>query len=386
MFLFQKFSKKNLQKWGKIRQDQAELINKNLFQGLGAIKEIILTNKSKYFVDKVKSNNTNSASVTVKYLTLQSIPRLFLEFITIIGLAFFCFILILQDKPLEVFLPTIGLFAAASFRLIPSAGKIMNAFQVIKFFQPAVDLLYKEFKNVRNQSEKNSEFSKVHFANELIFKNINFKYPNTHKNALNNISFTIKRGESIGIIGKSGAGKSTLVNIIIGLLVADNGNILIDGCDVETSIEHLSKQVGYVPQNIYLVDDTIASNIAFGIDNNEINLLNLIDSIKSAKLEELISSLPNGINTIVGERGANLSGGQIQRIGIARALYNNPEILVFDEATSALDINNEVEIIKTINSLKGKKTIIFISHRPSTLSNCDRIYKIENGFLLEEPS
>jgi len=383
VYFFQKYSKKYLQYWGKIRQEQGEQINKNIFEGLGGIKEIILTGKSFFFAEKLRKNVINVADITIKYLVLSSVPRLFLELITILGLTLFCLFILFQNMQMESFIPIIGVFAAAAFRLIPSVGKIMNSIQVIKFFQPVIDLLYKEFRLIREPSSKIEKELNLTFDKIVELKSINFKYPKNTKNSLSNIKMTIKKGQTIGIVGQSGGGKSTLINIITGLIKPDSGDILLDHNLIETNSENWRSKIGYVPQNIYLIDDTINNNIAFGIDKSKINNNAVNEAILGAQLQDLINSLPQGQDSIVGERGVNLSGGQIQRIGIARALYNNPEILIFDEATSALDTENEDAIMDTIKGFGGSKTIIIISHKTSPLSQCDRIYEMKNGELLE---
>jgi len=385
VYLFQKITKKHLQIWGKIRQDKGELVNKHIFQGLGGIKEIILSGKSSYFAKQVYTNSKESSSVTIKYLTLSSVPRFFLEFITVLGLALFCLLILFQGNQIGEYAPVIGVFAAAAFRLMPSIGKIMNSLQVIKYFQPVIDLLYEEFNLIRKKISTNTkEQNNFVFEEKLELRSVDFKYPNSNKNTLENINIKIKKGETIGIIGKSGGGKSTLINIITGLIQSDSGSILIDGKEVDTKSLNWHSKIGYVPQNIYLLDDTIANNIAFGLEESKINNSAIKEAIISANLEDLIFSMPKGTNSIVGERGVNLSGGQIQRIGIARAMYNNPEILIFDEATSALDSINENAIMNSINKLKRKKTIIIISHRISTLAQCDTIYEMEDGALTEK--
>jgi ABC-type multidrug transport system fused ATPase/permease subunit len=221
------------------------------------------------------------------------------------------------------------------------------------------------------------------FNKDIVLSNVGFNYFNNRKTILDNISFEIKKGQSIGIIGQSGAGKSTMVDIILGLLKITNGSILVDGSDISTCITSWQKNIGYVPQNIYLIDDTIKKNIAFGIEDEDINIERVNHTIQLAQLNDFIGSLEFGINANVGDRGSKLSGGQKQRIGIARALYRNPEILILDEATSALDNETEQDFMKAINNLKGSITTIIIAHRLSTVANSDYIYVLENGRLIK---
>ena len=277
------------------------------------------------------------------------------------------------------YFPKIALFGAAAFRLLPSINRLANNFQILRYASPVVSKIYEEFplKGEENHNQKN--VSNFIFNKEIKIENLSFKYPENNENILENITLEIKSGESIGIVGETGSGKSTLVDIICGLLRCNEGSFLIDGHKIkEENIKAWQQNIGYVPQNVYLLDDTIKENIIFGKKTNDRNINSLSESIKSAQLENLISNLPNGLETIVGERGARLSGGQIQRIGIARALDNNPKLLIFDESTSALDTKTERELIKDIIKLKANKTLILISHRLSVLENCDRIYEVKD--------
>jgi ABC-type multidrug transport system fused ATPase/permease subunit len=225
--------------------------------------------------------------------------------------------------------------------------------------------------------------SSLEFHNTLEIKNISYKYPEVNASALSNVSFTIKKGQSIGFIGPSGSGKSTLVDLILGLLAPENGQILADGTDIQINMRSWQNQIGYVPQLIYLTDDSLRRNVAFGIPEDEIDTESVERAIKAAQLDEFVDTLPEKLETFVGERGVRLSGGQRQRIGIARALYHDPKILVLDEATSALDMDTESKVMEAVNKLKGTKTLILIAHRVSTLKNCDNIFKLELGKVVQ---
>jgi ABC-type multidrug transport system fused ATPase/permease subunit len=289
--------------------------------------------------------------------------------------------MILQGKQLNVIVPILGVFISAAFRMLPSLNRIMSSTQNIKYTQPVINLIYDELENLNNFT-KITNNNILPFNNEIILSNIKFYYNNNKKTILDNISFNIKKGQSIGIIGQSGAGKSTIVDIILGLLNITKGSVLVDGIDISTSITSWQNNIGYVPQNIYLIDDSIIKNIAFGIEDEDINIERVNHTIELAQLSEFIDSLELGINSIVGDRGSKLSGGQKQRIGIARALYRNPQILILDEATSALDNETEHDFMKAINNLKGSITTIIIAHRLSTVANSDYIYVLENGRLI----
>jgi ABC-type multidrug transport system fused ATPase/permease subunit len=270
--------------------------------------------------------------------------------------------------------------------MIPSANRILSALQVIRFNKPVIDLFYTEFKNIDNATTTSN--TNPHFSSEVkkVFKslkveNITFHYPSTDSPALNNISFEISYGEMIGFVGSSGSGKTTMVDVLMGLLEPQQGKVLVNENSIASNTREWQNLIGYVPQNIFLTDDTLLNNIVFGIPENQIDQTKVQNALEAARLTTFIDSLPDGLNTKVGERGVRLSGGQRQRIGIARALYHNPSVLVLDEATSALDTVTEREVMDSVKQLKGAKTIIVIAHRISTILSCNRIFVLEKGKL-----
>ena len=282
----------------------------------------------------------------------------------------------------------ISLFAFSAFRLIPSTNKVFNSIQHIRFCLPSV-LIIKDSLNLKIEKIITNNNKDVLLNDSIEIKNISFSYnPGFVKPSLKNVSFTIKKNSSIGIIGESGSGKSTLIDLLLGLLVPTNGTILVDGKDLnesDFSLRSWQKNIGYVPQNIYLTDDSIRNNIAFGLSPSEIDEEKVLKVVKECQLEEFVDSLNDRLNTLVGERGARLSGGQRQRIGIARALYSNPSILVFDEATSSLDLETERSIISLIENMRNR-TVIIVAHRLSTVKHCDYIVKLKKGSILETGS
>tara|TARA_B100000963_G_C22623913_1_gene671370 strand:- start:867 stop:2609 length:1743 start_codon:yes stop_codon:yes gene_type:complete len=378
--LFYFFTRKSLKIWGEKRQIYDANLNKHLLQGFGGIKDLILYGRESFFYSKYRKQLNLKSNIYIKQLTLLQVPRLYIEFLAIFCMSSLIIILIFLDRPIESFLPTVGVFMAAAFRALPSVNKIIGSLQNIKFTKPVINLLYNEIlifdKNDIKYSSKN-----ITFNDKIQLKDLSFKYPNTKKSILKKISFNIKKGESIGIIGESGSGKSTLVDNILGLLKPESGEILVDKKSIFLNLPFWKKLIGYVPQTIYLTDDTLINNIAFGINSKDIDMKKINSSVENSNLLSFINSLPNGLNSMVGERGVKLSGGQRQRIGIARALYNNPEILVFDEATSALDSKNEREVMNSIMKLKGIKTTIIIAHRLTTLYNCDKIIELKDGLI-----
>ena len=380
---FQYVTKKHVTRWGKERQYHEGMRIQHLHQGLGGAKDVKLLGREDEFLNQYGLHTLKGARINQLQSALQQMPRLWLELLGILGLTALVFSMLLQGKEISSILPTLGLFAAAAFRLMPSVNRIIGAIQQLRFGLPVVETLNKELKlEQTGKSEKLANGEKT-FNKQIRLDNICYSYPNSPIPALEHISLVINKGESIGFIGPSGSGKSTLVDLILGLLTPDSGHVVVDGVDIQLSIRDWQDKIGYVPQSIYLTDDTLRRNVAFGLSDKQIDIDAVSRAIKAAQLEEFVNSLPEGFETIVGERGVRLSGGQRQRIGIARALYHDPAILVLDEATSALDTTTENSVMQTINTLHGAKTIIIVAHRMSTVEKCDRLYYLKKGCLDE---
>ena len=295
----------------------------------------------------------------------------------------FIILLLIQEKDVSSLFTILGVFVAATFRMIPSFNRIISASQTMKFYNSSLDIVFNEIKLISKLPNFKISNEKSNFTNTIEFKDVNFKFKKG-LDILRGINLKIEKGETIGIIGESGSGKSTLVDLLIGLHSPISGDIFIDGvsgCQNEQSWRNI---IGYVSQTIYLTDDTIKNNIAFGLSENQINEERIKEILKIVNLEYFVNNLELGLDTKVGERGVQLSGGQRQRIGIARALYHNPQILVLDEATASLDVDTESKIMKSIYKLKGQKTIIIIAHRLSTLENCDSVYEISKGLIIKK--
>jgi len=377
---FYLLTKNNLLEWGKERHHLMYLVIKQLQQGFQGIKDIKILGRQNFFLNEFKSNKLKYYSKLYKSEFIKSLPKLWLEFMIISVLIGITLLLLFQNTELNKILFSIGVFSAAAFRILPSINRIINCLQTIRNNLSSINNIVKEISLKKNMVEFPNIKKFNYKSDEINIKNLSYSYPNTMKTSLNSINMTIKKGETVGIIGQSGSGKSTLLDIILGLLPLEKDeNISIFGNKLNTSAQSWQKEIGYVSQNIYLTDDTIKKNIALGIEDNLINKEKLFKSIELSQLEDFINKLENGVNSVVGERGGKISGGEKQRIGIARALYKSPSVLVLDEATSSLDLKNEELIIETINSLKRKKTIIIVSHRPSTVKICDTVYKMENG-------
>jgi ABC-type branched-subunit amino acid transport system ATPase component len=307
------------------------------------------------------------------------IPRIYLEFLSVFALAFLIFIMLLKNGSNSEFVPTLGIFVASAFRMIPSVNRIVNSMQTIKFYTSSLDIVYDLFNKVKDKKiDFNSDNKKINGT--ISIEKMSYSYEDSNLNILDDINFNIKKGDFVGIIGESGSGKSTLINIISGLLLPTKGKIYIENIELNhENTKQWMQSIGYVPQNIFLTDDTIKNNIAFGVDEKNINLDKLTKALKDSRLYDFVYSLLDNINTNVGENGVKLSGGQRQRIGIARALYNDPDVLILDEATSALDTETEIKIMKEIVTLKGSRTLLIVAHRLSTLESCDYIIQVKNG-------
>jgi ABC-type multidrug transport system fused ATPase/permease subunit len=385
VIIFHSLTKTKLEKLGNGRQVHSEHVNKHLLQGFGGVKEIKLMGREKYFSNAFSEHNRQYNSIIVKVNTLTLAPRLYLEFLAVCSLIGLLLLMVIQGKSIEHILPTLGIFLAAAFRMIPSVNKIVVSTQHIRYAKPVISILYNEFKLIENTLDiKHNNIDKFQFKSNIYLEDISLKYTGSLKNALDGVSITINKFQTIGFIGTSGSGKSTMVDVILGIIYPNEGKVYVDGVDISTNFAGWQSQIGYVPQTIYLTDDSLRKNIAFGIPENEIDEDAIIQSLKAAQLENFVNELPEKIETLVGERGVRLSGGQRQRIGIARALYRDPDILVLDEATSALDSTTEKEVMNAVNALRGRKTIIIVAHRLSTLENCDRIYQLENGKITKE--
>jgi ABC-type multidrug transport system fused ATPase/permease subunit len=311
---------------------------------------------------------------------VQRVPAYLVELWGVLGLLVVVFAMLLQGKSSVAIVSSLGLFVGASFRFVPALNRIMIASQTLKLSKPAIDVVYKEVsQNVEGQTAK----QRIPFTSELKFNDISFSYDPQLAHVLRNVSLTLTAGESLGIVGQSGAGKTTLVDLLLGLLAPTSGQVIVDGKVIDLTKSSWQSEVGYVPQEIFLIDDTIRNNIAFGIAAHEISEAKIEKSIATAQLTDFVNGLPDGLDTVTGERGVRLSGGQRQRIGIARALYHEPSLLVLDEATSALDLETESDFIETLEAIHHQITMIIVSHRMSTLKYCDRIVRLEGGALTE---
>ena len=370
--------------WGEKRQENEAKRIKSAQQGLSGIKEVKLHGFEEIFAEFFSKSTSISLNSAMKQTTLQGMPKIFFELLTVIAISLLIFVLYNSGTSSSQLISTLGIFALAAFKLLPSVARLVTNIQALRFANPVINKIKNELglepKQVLFTSNNNLIIEK-----ELTLKDISFQYEKSENYALDNINLSILSGQSIGIIGSSGAGKSTLVDIILGLLRPHKGKMLVDGKEINSeNIKMWQKNIGYVSQSIYILDDSFKNNIAFGIPKDEIDDEKINNATKLAQLETFINELPEGLNTFAGEQGVRISGGQLQRIGIARALYNNPSILVFDEATSALDNETEKSVMDSITNLQGNKTIIIIAHRLTTVKDCDIIIELDKGSIIKK--
>lgn len=366
---------------------QNEAYNAKLYQwinqSLGGIKEVKVLNREKFFVDSYKEVYKKLIKGAKNNEMLAAVPKYILETVCIIGMIIAVIGKLLWGRrDLNAFVVQMSAFAVAAFRLLPSVGKISAYINNIMYSIPSLDLIYKDLKEIENFIPKENDISAIekwNFDNSIELLNVSYAYEGTDKKVLNNISLTIRKGETVALIGSSGAGKTTLADVFLGLLIPQQGSIRVDGKNIYENINSWHRMLGYIPQTIYLSDDTIRNNVAFGIKEEDIDEQAVVEALKKAQLYDFIQTLEQGLETFVGDRGVRLSGGQRQRIGIARALYCNPEVLVLDEATSALDTETETAVMEAIDSLKGYKTMVIIAHRLTTIQNADKIYEVVDG-------
>ena len=355
-------------------------------QSMGGVKEVKVLNREEYFV----KNYEKYYRLYIKGLRLNKLlsmtPKYIVEAVCMTGLLIAIIVKMFfgQKDDISTFIPQLSVFAVAAFRLMPSVGKINEHVNNILYAAPSVELIYEDLKGIEDfQKQEVDEHKEWNFNHRIEAKSITYAYPDTEINILENTGCIIPKGKTVAFIGGSGAGKTTMVDIILGLLPPQMGKVMADDMNVFKNLSTWHRQIGYIPQSIYLSDDTIRNNVAFGITEDEIGDEAVMEALRKAQLLEFAEALPDGLDTMVGDRGVRLSGGQRQRIGIARALYHDREILVLDEATSALDSETETAVMESVESLQGMKTIIIIAHRLTTIRNADIIYEVCDGKVIE---
>ena len=393
LFLIKVVIKPIMVKAGQENQDYYSGLYKWIEQSVMGIKEIKIANKEQYFINEYANCGFGYVRAVQKYNLYNSTPRLLIETVCIAGLVLYMMIVMLQGTGVSEMMPQLTTFGLAAMRLIPSANRINNYLTSISYFEPffmgVSDNLQEDIHddNVVYDVEAYAhakDVEKMDVKKEIKLEDITYHYPNSEAMIFDHADMTIPIGSAVGIVGSSGSGKTTIVDIMLGLLNLQTGRILADGVNVQDNYEGWLKNIGYIPQTIFMIDDTIRKNVAFGIADEDIDDNRVWEVLKEAQLDEFVKGLPEGLDTGIGERGIRLSGGQRQRIGIARALFEDPEVLVLDEATSALDNDTEAAIMDSINRLHGKKTLVIIAHRLQTIEKCDMVFRVENGKIKKE--
>lgn len=398
MLLIGKLIKPVLKRAGLKYQQNAGKMNKWLLQSISGIKEVKVAEKEEYFLEQFSKYGKRAIDSEKKNSVLGTVPRLAIEAFGISAMLAVIAILMWKGREVDTMLPQLSAFAMAAVRLMPSVNRMSSALNSMSYQEPALDKMLEhlavaeKWENEREgecdveQRKKETAFAGqgITLDRQVKLSDITYAYPNAEHPVLEHANMVIPVGKSVGIVGSSGSGKTTAIDILLGLLVPQAGQVLVDGMDIREDYDGWLSHLGYIPQMIFMLDDTIRANVAFGIPAKEVDDSQVWKALEEAQLKEFVQSLPDGLDTTIGERGVRLSGGQRQRIGIARALYTDPELLIFDEATSALDNETEAAIMESINALHGRKTLVIIAHRLTTIEECDIVYRVENGKIVKE--
>ena len=389
IFIYDRAFRRNIREYGRLTNEHATRMVQGIHEGMEGLKEIRILNKEEHFRRTVTDSAKKYSEIYVKLNVIRTAPRYLLELILVAFVVLFVLSALSLGQDLNALVPTLGIFGVAALRLMPAANTIYSSLAQLRFGRNATSLLYADLKQLEQRSTfatKQTVSKNPEPFQTLTLQNVRFAYPNAKQSALNEVSLTIRAGESIGLVGPSGSGKTTLVDVLLGLLEPQLGEIQYNYQPMQERIAEWRAHVAYLPQQVFLIDNTLRCNVALGVPEEEINEQSLSDALQKARLSELVQELPDGVETILGERGVRLSGGQRQRVALARAFYHGRSVLVMDEATSALDYETEHEVVEEIKQLKGQKTIIVIAHRLTTVQNCDRIYRLDKGKIVEQGS
>ena len=386
IFLFYKGYKKKLLDLGEEKRDYYTKSTKTIQQAFGGVKELKVFGRENFFIDTYDGQYGKYTRSRRKVSTYSMMPKPVMETVSVCALLLVVSLKLASGVNVGYFIPTLSVFALAVIRMLPSSSRISSNISNISYGRASVEVIYNDLLEVAELETKISKNtgSKIQFTNEILLQDVSFHYDNNEKQILDKVSIQIPKNASIAFVGPSGAGKTTLADIVLGVLECQQGQILVDGVDIKSNYGAWQKEIGYIPQNIFIMDDTIRRNIAFALKDEDIDDERIWKVLKEAQLSDFVENLPDGLDTVIGERGSRISGGQRQRIGIARALYHDPAVLVLDEATSALDQETESAVMEAIDSLNGLKTMIIIAHRLTTIENCDIVYRIENGKAIIE--
>lgn len=374
-----------LHRYGIEVQENSAQTTKWLLQALGGIKDTKVLHKERYFSKQYEHHSGILNAIQIRQATLSNIPSLSIETVMMVGILAAVGILIGQGTGVSSMIGQVAVLCMVGIRILPSANRIANAFNDISYFEPSLRAVEEVMAKVEAQNadphafDHAPEVTPVRFQHQIALEHLTYRYPAAEENVLERADLVIPKGASIGLIGPSGAGKSTTVDILLGLLVPQEGRVTVDGRDIRENLPGWYHCIGYVPQMIYMLDDTVRANVAYGIAPEKIDEAKVWRALKEARIDSFVRDLPGGLDSGIGERGVRISGGQRQRLGIARALYNDPDILIFDEATSALDSATENGIMEAIDDFRGKKTIVIVAHRLTTVENCGSVYRVEGG-------
>jgi len=383
--VFLRLSRPLTERWGESRNTAREHATKALLQGLGGVKGIKLMGREDAFLDEHRRQQYLSQRASYFFATFQHFPRAVFEVLAFTGVGALVTVLVLTGRPAADAVGVLAIFAGAAFRILPSMSRITVSFQQLSFGQPMVFSVYDDLLEEPSLQKIEAVEQPIQFSS-LDLQNVSFQYETAPRPALDGLNLGVNAGEYIGVIGSSGAGKSTLIDVLLGLLEATKGEVVVNGETITHNTAKWQRVVGYVPQEIYLLDDSIRRNVALDIRDDKIDEVAVEEALRAAQLWDFVQTLPDGLDTETGERGVRLSGGQRQRLGIARALYRRPQVLVFDEATSALDTQTEQEVVEAIERLRGERTVIIVAHRLSTVRKCDRLYMLEAGRVVKSGS
>ena len=390
-----KVLKPRLNAIGHKNQQIQSRIAKWRIQSIYGLKDVKVLHREEFFVRNYYESGAIGADVARNYAVFNNLPRLLIETIFMASMLLFIMLYMLRGGNITVLIPQLSAFAVAGIRVMPGTNRINTYLSEIAYSQPCLDYLYENLTanmkmdvngsvtGLARGAGAQAQESRTHLQDKIVLDHITYAYPNTEKNIFTDAHMEVKKGQSVGIMGPSGAGKSTVVDILLGLLRVQEGTITCDGANIFDNYADWLSKIGYIPQSIYLIDESIRDNIAFGIDGDKIDDRRIWEVLEEAQLKEFVEELPEGLDTTIGDRGVRISGGQRQRLGIARALYHNPEILVFDEATSALDNDTEKAVMDAINNFHGRKTMVIIAHRLNTIAKCDVIYKVDGEKIVE---
>ncbi len=391
MIVIARIVKPILRREGLSSQKHGALTNKWLLQAINGIKEVKVTHTEAFFEENYEKSGRRTIQAEKWNSVLGNIPRLLIEMVSVCSMLALIAIMIYKGREIETLITSLGAFAMAAVKLLPSANRVVGALNAIAYQEPALDKMLENLQILESEDGRSTieeaaekKTSPLTLEREISLQNISYSYPNSEQHVLKQAQMSVPVGKSVGIVGTSGAGKTTAVDIMLGLLNPQEGWVLADGVDVMSNYTEWLSHIGYIPQTIFMLDDTIRANVAFGMKREDQTDEQVWYALEEAQLAEFVRSLPEGLDTQIGERGVRLSGGQRQRIGIARALYTNPELLIFDEATSALDNETEAAIMESINSLHGRKTMVIIAHRLQTIEGCDIVYRVKDGKIERE--